>query len=226
MLSGLENRPPCEGRVGSSPTLTVSWERGDDGVSHLSVKQARLGAWGFDSLRSHCGGRGLCSKAPVCGTGETGASPVAHLRPAADDSSTGYPRSGWIVKTRREPWPVGVAVCMSGCRPEGDGFDSRTGRVWNHGRRVRRRIGDPVGCHSPCRFESCWFRGGMWSSGHDVGVPCRRRGFESRHPDRYRCPIAQRQSDTLLRWGCRFESCWGSGPAGLPAGPFGTMAEG
>ena len=157
---------PNQGRVGSSPTLTVSRERGDDGVSHLSVKQARLGAWGFDSLRSHCGGCRLRSKAPVCGTGETGASPVAH------------------------PWPVGVAVCMSGCRPEGDGFDSRTGRVWNHGRTVRRRIGDPVGCHRPCRFESCWFRFGMWSSGHDVGVPCRRRGFESRHPDASHCPVA------------------------------------
>ena len=103
VLSGPENRPPCEGRVGSSPTLTVSWERGDDGVSHLSVKQARLGAWGFDSLRSHCGGRGLCSKAPVCGTGETGASPVAHLRPAADDSRVPTEGGCGVVKTRREP---------------------------------------------------------------------------------------------------------------------------
>ena len=46
VLSGLENRPPCEGRVGSSPTLTARRERGDDGESHRSVKSGRFGALG------------------------------------------------------------------------------------------------------------------------------------------------------------------------------------
>src|SRR6266513_457591 len=46
VLSGPENRPPRKGRVGSSPTFTVSWERGDDGESHRSVKPGRFGALG------------------------------------------------------------------------------------------------------------------------------------------------------------------------------------
>ncbi len=159
------------------------------------------------------------------------ASPLGCLRAPLLILGAGYPARHACMAGEQQVQPLSPAVARrcSGLHiwlsTRRGGFDSRTGRVWNHGRRVRRRIGDPVGSHGPCRFESCWFRCGMWSSGHDVGVPCRRRGFESRHPDHYRCPIAQRQSDTLLRWGCRFESCWGSGPAGLPAGPFGTMAE-
>jgi hypothetical protein len=46
VLSGPENCPPFAGRVGSSPTLTVSRERGDDGESHRSVKSGRFGALG------------------------------------------------------------------------------------------------------------------------------------------------------------------------------------
>ena len=46
VLSGPENRPSREGRVGSSPTLTESGERGDDGESRLSVEQERFGALG------------------------------------------------------------------------------------------------------------------------------------------------------------------------------------
>jgi hypothetical protein len=93
--TGPENRPPCEGRVGSSPTLTVTWERGNDGVLLWSVKPVRFGAWGFDSLRSH--GQVECP---------------------ANCRASGRMRL------------VGVAVCISHCHCEGDGFDSRTGRSW------------------------------------------------------------------------------------------------